>query len=178
MKENIILIGFMGAGKTSVGKAFARRHGLPLLDTDQLIEEEAGMTISRIFAEQGEEAFRRAESAVLGRLLEETDHAVISVGGGLPLLEANREILKKLGTVVFLRVRKRTVLKRLAGDNTRPLLQGDGVEEKVERLLEYRNPLYEQASHLVVDVDGKTVRRIVDEVTEKTGISGGFEKNS
>lgn len=171
MKENMILIGFMGAGKTSVGKAYAKRYGIPLLDTDQLIEQEAGMTISRIFAEKGEAAFRTAETAVLQRLLAETDHAVISVGGGLPLLAANREILKQLGNVVFLRVRKETVLKRLAGDTTRPLLMGDHVEEKVQELLAYRNPLYEQAAHVTVDVDGKTLRQIVDEIQR-------FEKNS
>lgn len=171
MKENMILIGFMGAGKTSVGKACAKRYGLPLLDTDELIEQEAGMTISRIFAEKGEVAFRAAETAVLQRLLAETDHAIISVGGGLPLLAANRELLKQLGTVVFLRVRKETVLKRLAGDTTRPLLMGDHVEEKVEELLTYRNPLYEQAAHWIVDVDGKTLRQIVDEIQR-------FEKNS
>lgn len=164
MKKNVILIGFMGAGKTSVGKTYAKRHKLPLLDTDQLIEQEAGMTISRIFAEQGEAAFRAAETAVLQRLLAETDHAVISVGGGLPLLEKNREVLKQLGTVVFLRVQKGTVLKRLAGDTTRPLLMGENVEERVRKLLAYRNPLYEQAAHRIVDVDGKTLGQIADEI--------------
>lgn len=164
MKHNLILIGFMGAGKTSVGMTYAKRYHLPLLDTDQLIEEEAGMTISRIFAEKGEAAFRAAETAVLQRLLAETDQAVISVGGGLPLLAANREVLKQLGTVVFLRVQKETVLKRLAGDTTRPLLMGDNVEEKVKELLTYRNPLYQQAAHQVVDVDGKSLEQIADEI--------------
>ncbi len=164
MKDNVILIGFMGAGKTSVGTFLSRKNGLPLLDTDQLIEEEAGMTISRIFAEQGEAAFRIAESTVLERLLEKTDHSIISVGGGLPLLASNREILKQLGRVVFLRVCKDTVLTRLAGDTTRPLLMGDHVEERVEQLLSYRNPLYEQSAHQVVDVDEKTLEQIADEI--------------
>lgn len=168
MKKNLILIGFMGAGKTSVGQVYAKRYGLPLLDTDQLIEKEAGMTISRIFAEQGEAAFRAAEHAVLERLLAETDHTVISVGGGLPLSEENRKILKQLGTVVFLRVRRDTVLKRLAGDMTRPLLQGDDVERRVEELLTYRNPLYELAAHLTVDVDGRGLNKIVDEIKKNS----------
>ena len=81
-----------------------------MLDTDQMIEIEAGMSISGIFATQGEPAFRRAETRVLEKLLAETDRSVISVGGGLPLLEQNRVILRQLGTVVFLRVQPETVL--------------------------------------------------------------------
>lgn len=164
MKQNLILIGFMGAGKTSVGKAYAHSTGRELLDTDQMIEEAAGMSISDIFATQGEEAFRRTETAVLEHLLADTDQAVISVGGGLPLLPKNREMLKRLGTVVFLRVHENTVLKRLKGDTTRPLLQGDNVQKKVRDLLEYRNPLYGAAAHRIIDVDGKTVKMIVEEL--------------
>lgn len=164
MKQNLILIGFMGAGKTSVGEAYAKASGRPLLDTDQLIEAEAGMSISDIFALQGEPAFRRAETAVLERLLAETDNAVISVGGGLPLLELNRALLKQLGCVVFLRVQPETVLKRLEGDTTRPLLQGEQVEKRVRELLAYRNPLYMEAAHQVADVDGKTPEQLASEL--------------
>ena len=81
-RENVILIGFMGAGKTSVGQALAKASGRPLLDTDSLIEEEASMTISQIFAVQGEQAFRETESRVIARLLDQTHGAVISTGGG------------------------------------------------------------------------------------------------
>lgn len=161
MKNNLILIGFMGAGKTSVGEAYAKASGRQLLDTDRLIEAEAGMSISDIFAKQGEPAFRQAETAVLERLLAETEDAVISVGGGLPLLEENRSILKQLGTVVFLRVKPETVLNRLQGDTTRPLLQGEQVEKRVQELLAYRNPLYMEAAHQVVDVDGKSLEELV-----------------
>lgn len=161
MKNNLILIGFMGAGKTSVGEAYAKASGRQLLDTDRLIEAEAGMSISDIFAKQGEPAFRQAETAVLERLLAETEDAVISVGGGLPLLEENRSILKQLGTVVFLRVKPETVLNRLQGDTTRPLLQGEQVEKRVQELLAYRNPLYIEAAHQVVDVDGKSLEELV-----------------
>lgn len=161
MKNNLILIGFMGAGKTSVGEAYAKASGRQLLDTDRLIEAEAGLSISDIFAKQGEPAFRQAETAVLERLLAETEDAVISVGGGLPLLEENRSILKQLGTVVFLRVKPETVLNRLQGDTTRPLLQGEQVEKRVQELLAYRNPLYMEAAHQVVDVDGKSLEELV-----------------
>lgn len=164
MRQNVILIGFMGAGKTSVGNYLASQMGKQLLDTDALIEQEAGMSISDMFAIQGEAAFRRIETAVLKELLAETDHRIISVGGGLPLLAQNRELLKALGTVVFLRVGKKTVLERLAGDTTRPLLQGDDVEDKVKELLAYRNPIYEEAAHVTIDVDGKTIQTVAEEV--------------
>lgn len=164
MKQNLILIGFMGAGKTSVGEACAKASGRMLLDTDQLIEAEAGMSISDIFALQGEPAFRQAETAVLERLLKETREAIISVGGGLPLLEQNRIILKQLGTVVFLKVKPETVLERLKGDRSRPLLQGGQVEKRVEELLAYRNPLYMEAAHQVIDVDGKSLEALVTEL--------------
>ena len=168
-RENVILIGFMGAGKTSVGQALAKASGRPLLDTDSLIEEEASMTISQIFAVQGEQAFRETESRVIARLLDQTHGAVISTGGGLPLRQENRERLRQLGTVVFLRVKPETVLERLKGDTTRPLLQGGDVEEKVQDLLTYRDPLYEQAAHQVVDVDERTVEEIVRILIETDG---------
>ena len=90
MGNDIILIGFMGAGKTTVGKALAKKMGLELLDTDSLIEEQAGVTISEMFETQGEAAFRAAETKMLERLLDRQSRAVISVGGGLPLREENR----------------------------------------------------------------------------------------
>lgn len=173
MRGNLILIGFMGAGKSSVGQAYAAASRRPLLDTDQMIEEAAGMTISDIFAREGEEAFRRTETAVLEKLLAETRGAVISVGGGLPLRQENRAMLKKLGCVVFLRVKPETVLARLAGDTTRPLLQGDDVEHKVWTLLAERNPVYEEAAHAVVDVDGKTLKELVAELGEAVKATAG-----
>ncbi|MGL5434234.1 MAG: shikimate kinase [Lachnospiraceae bacterium] len=164
MKDNTILIGFMGAGKTSIGTCWSKRENRPLLDIDQLIEAEAGMSIPMIFSEHGEDAFRRIESRVLERLNEEADHVVISVGGGLPLRAENRAVLAELGTVVFLRTQPDTVLSRLDGDVTRPLLQVADRRAKVEQLLRERNPIYEQAAHLVIDVDGKSPDQIVQEL--------------
>ncbi len=166
MGNHVIMTGFMGAGKTTVGETLAKKQQLPFLDTDQLIEVKAGMTISRIFETQGEEAFRKMETSVLEDLLERDDQAVISVGGGLPLREENRELLWKLGTVVYLQVKPETVLKRLKGDNTRPMLQGGEAGERVRSLLEYRTPLYQKAANLVVDVDDKTVSKIAEEIIE------------
>lgn len=164
MKDNIILIGFMGAGKTSIGTCWSAKKGRPFLDTDHLIEQEAGMSIPEIFNALGEERFREIESRVLKKLDEKADHTVISVGGGLPLKEENRAVLTRLGTVVFLRVKPDTVLKRLAGDTSRPLLQTENKECRIQRLLAIRNPVYEQAAHLVIDADDKNPEQIIMEL--------------
>ncbi len=163
-RGRLILIGFMGAGKTTVGQALAGMLGWSLVDTDQMIEEVAGMSISRIFETQGEAAFRELETAVLKNLSNRTENLVISVGGGLPLREENRTLLRQLGTVIYLRVQPDTVLCRLKGDTTRPLLQGENVKERVSELLAYRGPIYEAASHEIVDVDEKTPQEAAEEI--------------
>ena len=170
-KRNLILIGFMGAGKTSVGQAYARQYGLPIIDTDQRIEEAAGMAIADIFAAQGEDAFRKLETGVLNQLLAHTDHAIISVGGGLPLREENRALLKQLGCVVYLDVSPETVMERIGGDvSDRPMLQSEDVEGRIRELLSFRRPVYVKASHIVVDVNGRKVDEIVEEIHKKAGI--------
>lgn len=167
-RDNLILIGFMGAGKTSVGLAYAGRHGIPVVDTDQLIEMTSGMSVSDIFATQGEEVFRKKETRMLKNLLDteesERKKTVISVGGGLPMRPENRELLKELGTVIYLRVSPDTVVARLSGDTTRPLLRGDDADKKVTELLSLREPYYRSAAHGEIDVDGKEISRIVDEI--------------
>lgn len=167
-RTNLILVGFMGAGKTCVAEAYAKKHGLTMVDTDYLIREEAGTSISDIFAERGEETFRQMETEVLKKLVanrgSEGERMILSVGGGLPLRKENRELLKKLGRVVYLRVTADTVLKRLKGDTTRPLLQEDNVRERVEELIEKRNPIYEESSHQSVEVDGIDISQVVKKI--------------
>ena len=101
---------------------------------------------------------------MLEQLISEASGEMISVGGGLPLREENRKLLKKLGTVIYLRVRPETVLARLKGDTTRPLLQGDDVEEKVNSLLSKRGPIYEMAADRIISVDGRSVEQIADAI--------------
>lgn len=163
--ENLILIGFMGAGKTSVGEHFAARYHMPLIDTDKEIEAAAGMAISDIFANQGEEAFRRLETGVLEKLLKQGGRSVISVGGGLPLRAENRALLKQLGTVVYLDVLPETVMERIGADvSDRPMLHGSDVMGRIISLLDSRKPRYLEASHMVVDVNGRDVDDIVEEI--------------
>ncbi|MEY8338753.1 shikimate kinase [Lachnospiraceae bacterium 62-35] len=164
MKENIILIGFMGAGKTSVGQQLARQQNCSFLDIDEYIEKRAGMAVSQIFEIQGEEAFRRMETESLRELAGNCRGCVISVGGGLPVREENRKLLKQLGTVIYLRVMPKTVEERLKGDKTRPMLQGGDSGERIRTLLAFRNPLYEEAADHILDADGKTVKKILEEI--------------
>ncbi len=161
---HIVLIGFMGAGKSTVGRWLSRKLSRQLLDTDAMIEAGAGMTISEIFATRGEEAFRAAETEVLTGLAARRQPVVISTGGGLPVRAENREALRKLGCVVYLRVKPETVCERLAGDHSRPLLAGDDRQRKVESLLAQRGPIYEETAHLTVDVDGRTPEMIGEEI--------------
>lgn len=162
--KHIILIGFMGAGKTTVGKALSQLTGKPLVDTDKLIEERAGMSISRIFETRGEEAFRKLETEILQELSKKLEPLVISVGGGLPLREENRKLLEQMGQRIYLRVRPDTVLQRLSGDTKRPLLQGEHVKERVEELLNQRNPIYEAAASGILDVDGSTPKETAEKI--------------
>ena len=162
--SSIILIGFMGAGKRTTGTLLAEMTGLPFADTDQLIEQRAGMSISGIFAEQGEEAFRKQETELLLALLKEKQEQILSCGGGLPLREENRALLKQLGTVIYLSVQPETVQKRLKGDTTRPLLQGEDAEEKIRTLLGKREDLYEAAADIVIPVDALTLEEAAEQI--------------
>ena len=167
MGSNVILIGFMGCGKSSIGVRLSYRLRRTVTDTDKMIERQARMTVSEIFERLGEEAFRQMETRCLEQLIEEGQEQILSTGGGLPLRERNRELLKELGTVIYLRVTAQTVCMRLASDTTRPLLQGDDPEEKVDRLLRERSGIYESAADLIVDVDDRDFEAILDEIVEK-----------
>lgn len=175
MKENIILIGYMGSGKSTVGKKLADNLEYDFFDTDAYIEEQQQITIAKIFEEKGEEYFRNIETKTIEEMEKKVEKSIISTGGGLPLRECNGEILRKLGFVVFLSVKKETVLERLNGDETRPLLQGEHVEQKVADMLEYRNPIYEYTAHMKVEVDGKSVEAIADEISRNFKIMMGNE---
>lgn len=171
MKNNLILIGYMGCGKTTLGKKISFRERIALLDTDKMIEQKQNREISVIFDEEGEAAFRQMETDCLKEMLEYSDRYVISVGGGLPLKAENRELLKELGTVVYLRARPETIYARLKNDTTRPLLRGEDPESKIWSMIKARGPVYEEAADAVVDVDEKSYETIIGEIldAEKSG---------
>lgn len=166
-KKNIILIGFMGSGKTSTGLKLSYRLQTPVEDTDKLIELREGRTISDIFATEGEEYFRKQETALLEEISKRSYVRIISVGGGTPVRQENRVLLKQCGTVVYLRIRPETVYNRLKGDTTRPLLQCDNPLEKIRTLLEARKDAYEECADIIIDVDEYSTEQILDELTDK-----------
>ena len=165
--DNIILIGFMGCGKTTIGIKLSYRMRRPLLDTDKLIEKDEGRAISEIFDTDGEDYFRDLETGCLKKLAKTTNNHIISVGGGLPVREENHALLKELGTVVYLRASALTIYERLKHDKTRPLLQGDDPQLKIKTLMEKRAAIYEKAADIIIDVDDKDFEVILDEIVNK-----------
>lgn len=163
---NVILIGFMGCGKTTVGLRLSYRLRQPVIDTDKEIEKEEKRTISDIFATDGEGYFRDRETDCLKKLIENANNQIISVGGGLPMREENRKLLRELGQVFYLRAKGETIYERLKDDTTRPLLQGNDPLTKIRTLLEERDPYYRAAADVVITVDGKSFQQILDEIEE------------
>lgn len=165
--HNIVLIGFMGSGKTSVGQELSRMLGIPDLDTDQLIVEQEGMSVSDIFAEKGQDYFRRTETEVIRQLQKREGRYILSVGGGLPLREENRPLLRKLGTVIYLKTGVPTLCGRLKGDTERPLLRGEGtLQEKITKILSEREAKYEDAADTEVVTDGLSVREVAEKIAD------------
>ncbi|MBQ7919214.1 MAG: shikimate kinase [Lachnospiraceae bacterium] len=168
-KNNVILIGFMGCGKTTVGIRLSYRMRRIFEDTDKLIEKREQREIKEIFAAEGEGFFRELETQMLSELEQTVSSRVISVGGGTPVREENREILKCLGTVVYLRIRPETVYERLKNDTTRPLLQGEDPKGKICELMEKRKTAYESCADFIIDVDQLSVEEILEQITGRVG---------
>lgn len=148
--SNLILVGPMGAGKTSIGQHLATRFGLRLLDADHEIERESGLTVAQLFEREGEAGFRQRESVVLGRLLQE-EGIVLSTGGGVVLDSGNRSLLRDGGFVVHLQASVEQQLTRLVHDRTRPLLARPDREQVLHELAAARTPLYAEVADMAFD---------------------------
>lgn len=166
-KKNIILIGFMGSGKTTVGLKLSYRLRIPVEDTDKMIERREGRSISEIFAVEGEEYFRQQETALLKEISTRDYKRILSVGGGTPVRPENRSLLKQCGTVVYLRLRPETVHERLKGDTNRPLLQCEDPLERIRTLMDARKEAYEECADIVIDVDGLPTEEILTAITDR-----------
>ena len=164
--RNVILIGFMGSGKTTVGLRLSYRLRRSVIDTDKEIEREEKRSISDIFAAEGEAYFRDRETACLKKLIKDARNQIISVGGGLPLREENRILLRELGQVFYLRASAGTIYERLKHDTTRPLLQGADPQNKIKTLLGERDAYYMEAADVVINVDGKDFEKILSEIVQ------------
>ncbi|MBC2933637.1 shikimate kinase [Nocardioides sp. zg-1228] len=161
MAPRVVLVGPMGAGKTTVAELLGEAWGLPVRDTDADIEASTGREISDIFVESGEDHFRELEAAAVAAALREHD-GVLALGGGAVLSAATRELLAGL-PVVFLRVGLSDAVKRVGLGVGRPLLLGN-VRSRIKTLLDERTPLYESVAVHTVDTDGRTADEVAAEI--------------
>ena len=168
--RNIILVGYMGCGKTTVGKQLAEHTKYTFTDTDEMIVAQQGRSISDIFEKDGENAFRAMETALLEKMIADgNDTLVISTGGGMPIREENRRLLSRLGTVIYMRVKPETVYERIKGDTTRPLLQCENPLERIREMIKSRGTAYEAVADFIIDVDNLTQREVAEEIIRKMG---------
>ena len=169
--SNIVLEGFMGSGKSTVSELLSEELMLELIDTDEVIEDTEGRTINEIFETEGEASFREMETDLLEAI--DSDHwreFVISLGGGMPVKEENRELLRKIGKVVYLRAKPETIFERVKDDDKRPLLKTENPLAKIEELLEKRAAFYEDVADMIIDTDGKSPLEITKEIIDKLGL--------
>ncbi len=165
MFNNIILTGFMGVGKTRVGKKLAGDLGYTFVDIDKLIEDDQRMTITSIFSKRGEPYFRDVETRIILQVME-GDRQVISTGGGAVIRDKNREAFKRAGLVVCLTARPEVIYERIKNETHRPLLQTPDPEGKIRELLDSRAGFYSQAD-VIIDTSSKTVDDVITAIKER-----------
>lgn len=160
---HLLLVGMMGAGKTTVGRLLAERLGWRYIDSDAQVEAATGRGVAQIFAEEGEAAFRAEESRALAAAVDSEDPAVVSVAGGAVLDPGNRELLRAAGAVVWLRARPDTLARRVGTGRGRPLLDGDPAGT-LARLDAVRRPIYQELADFAVDVDDLAPAAVAERV--------------
>lgn len=172
LPNKIFLIGFMGAGKTTVGKILSQITGFEFVDTDQIIEEKAQMKIFEIFRKKGDKYFRDIETEVL-QGLKDDEHRIVSCGGGIILKQENRDFLKENGKTIFLDGDIRTMMNRVEDNDTRPvivpILRSDPKKkyEAFKDILDKRMPFYKEAADMTIKIDDKTPQEISEEILKE-----------
>jgi len=165
-KQNIFLVGAMGAGKTTIGKQIASELGREFFDTDQVIEKRTGVSLAWIFDVEGEEGFRDREQKIIDELTQETN-IVLATGGGSVLRVENRSNLSARGVVIYLKTTIDEQLARMEKDKKRPLLRDvDDKKEALKKLAEARNQLYEDVADFIFRTDEGSVKTIVDKIIQ------------
>lgn len=162
--DNVILIGFMGSGKTTIGHILQEVYGYKFLDTDAYIEEKEGRKISQIFEEDGEAYFRRLETQVLRELSGTVSHTLIATGGGTPLQRENARLLRELGHVYYLQASEEAIWERVKNSQDRPLLACENPRGRIRELLEQRQERYRHAAHVILDTDGKLPEEVAKQI--------------
>jgi shikimate kinase len=164
--QSIVLIGFMGTGKSSTGRALGRKTGLPRFDTDEMVSARFGLPVTEFFARFGEEKFREAETETLRELLNKGP-AVIVTGGGIVLRPDNVKLLRELGTLVCLEADEETLFRRISRRATRPLLQTENPRATMVELWRIREPLYREAADVRLDTSRLTHDEVADAILRK-----------
>lgn len=170
MVQSIVLIGPMGAGKSTIGRQLASRLGFEFLDTDHIIEDRTGADIPWIFDVEGEEGFRARESAVLADVINDTG-VVIATGGGIVTQQENRELLETHANVVYLTASIEQLVERTFKDKKRPLLQVEDPRTRIVELFETRDPLYKSVANHIVVTDRCSAKAVVQKVTNILDLS-------
>jgi shikimate kinase / 3-dehydroquinate synthase len=161
--ENIFLVGLMGSGKTTVGRALAKKLNRRFIDSDHEIEARTGVSIPVIFELEGEQSFRQREADVI-RELTALDDIVLATGGGAILNPASREYLKSRGTVIYLQASVNQILQRTSHDRNRPLLQTADPRARIEELARQREPYYREVAHIVVETGRPNVQSLLNTI--------------
>lgn len=170
MQGNIFLVGLMGAGKTTVGRALAKKLNKKFIDSDHEIEARTGASIPLIFEIEGEAGFRQRESEVIRELTSQPD-IVLATGGGAILRPENRECLKTRGTVIYLRASVNSILQRTSHDKNRPLLQTADPRARLEQLYSEREPLYLEVANFVIETGRPNVQSLVQTIVSQLEIA-------
>jgi shikimate kinase len=163
--KNIVLTGFMGSGKSAVGRGIAKRLSMSVVDTDELIEERMCVSINDIFAKHGESYFRELERSVV-KMVSELENRVIITGGGVVLNKDNMTDLRRNGVIIYLHVTPEVAYERIKDETHRPLLNVDDPLGKIKELMEYRKSFYAD-NDIEVDTTGLGVHEVVDEVVKR-----------
>lgn len=165
--RSIVLIGMMGAGKSSVGRCLQRRTGLARFDTDEIVSSKFGLSISEIFSVHGEGRFREAETQVLVELAPKASGAIIVTGGGIVLREENVDPLQRLGTIVWLDADEKTLFQRASRRDNRPLLQTEDPRATFSEISRARAPHYAKIANIRVDTSAQTPDEVADVILSK-----------
>ena len=166
ISRSIFLIGFMGAGKSTIARALQRELGFPLIEMDERIVKEQGMSINDIFAQYGEDHFRDIESQLIVDIGKE-EPSIVSCGGGVVVRPQNTQIMKEIGRIVFLKATPETIYERVKNSTDRPILNGHMNVEYIAELMEKRRALYEAAADITIQTDGKMREQICEEIIGK-----------
>ncbi len=165
--KNIVLTGFMGTGKTEVGRELARILGWRIIDVDEEIVRARNMSINEIFSRFGEPAFRDMETEMI-RNVSQNRNVIVSTGGGAVMRQENMDILREKGVIICLSATPETIFRRTSSNSERPLLQVEDPLRRITELLEMRKPFYQKAD-VMIDTEGKTPLLIAGEILEKMG---------